>query len=602
MCAFFLLGTGMAAPGEAFTKGRPATLKIGLRTMLIACLGGVGLAFTAGTATILQVEAGERLHRVIGEQLHLYAGQVADKLDRGMFERYRDLLVVTSLETIRATDSSRDSRRAVLQKLQDSYPDYAWIGFIRPTGLLEAATGRVYEGMDVSARDWWKQGFDRPYVGDVHDAVVLGKLLYANRMEVPRFVDLAAPVRDEQGTLTGVVAAHLSWDWASEVERSVLGQISDDAEVEAMILSADGTVILGPKPLVGKPLAFASAQGRRAWVESWPDGRNFLTSVVRTKGYRDYPGLGWSVVLRQPVDQAMAPVAELRNRVIAWGIAASLLAVLVGHVLATWLSAPLRAMSRAVEAAGPDGAMPVLPLTGRYTEAATLSGALHTYVSDLQEADRRLRGTVAEKTVLLREVHHRVKNNLQVIYGLMMVEMRRLPKGDLSRGRIEALAGRVTSMGRLHEQLYTSGDLMNVDFGTHLRQLCDALQELLPNEAVTIHADTDDVACSIELATPLGLIANELVINALKHAFPERRRGTVTVRLRQAGDHLTMTVADDGIGCPDMPPKGGIGTTLVDALVRQVGGTISFEARSGCTATVSVPFTADANRPVAVHA
>ncbi len=575
-------------------------LKIGLRAMLIACLGGIGLAFTAGTAAFLQIEAGDRLQRMIGDQLHLYASQVADKLDRGMFERYRDLAVVTSLETIQSTDTPRDARRVVLQKLQDTYPDYAWIGFIRPTGLLEAATGRINEGMDVSARGWWKQGFDRPYVGDVHDAVVLAKLLYADRKEVPRFVDLAAPVRDERGTLTGVVAAHLSWDWASEVERSVLGQIPEGTGVEAMILSTDGTVILGPQSLVGKPLAIAPAGGQDTKVQSWPDGRTFLTSVVQTKGYRDYPGLGWRVVLRQPVDQAMAPITELRNRVIAWGAFASLLAVFVGHVLATWLSAPLRAMSRAVEAAGIDGAVPDLPLTSRYTEAATLSKALRNYVSDLQDADSRLRGIVAEKTVLLREIHHRVKNNLQVICGLMMVEMRRLPKGDLARGRIEALTGRVTSMGRLHEQLYTSGDLTNVDLGMHLRQLCEALRDLRPNEAVTIHTDTDDAACSIELATPLGLIANELVVNALKHAFPDGREGTVTVLLRKNGDRLSMTVADDGVGCAGSLPKGGIGTTLVDALVRQVGGTISFDVQAGCTATVSVPLNADVNRPVTV--
>ena len=585
-------------------------MKIGLRAMLIACLGGVGLAFTAGTAAILQVEAGDRLQRMIGDQLHLYASQVADKLDRGMFERYRDLVVVTSLETIRSTDATRDSRRAVLQKLQDSYPDYAWIGFIRPTGLLEAATGRVYEGMDVSARGWWKQGFERPYVGDVHDAVVLAKVLYADRKEVPRFVDLAAPVRDENGMLTGVVAAHLSWDWASEVERSVLGGVSGDSGVEAMILAADGTVILGPKSLVGKRVGKpagrtpteAAAPGGDTGVETWPDGRAYLTSVVQTTGYRDYPGLGWRVALRQPVDQAMAPVTDLRNRVIAWGAFASLLAVLVGHALATWLSAPLRAMSRSVEAAAADNAMPDLPVTSRYTEAATLSKALRHYVSDLQDADRRLRDIIAEKTVLLREIHHRVKNNLQVIYGLMMVEMRRLPKDDPARGRIEALAGRVTSMGRLHEQLYSSGDLKNVDFGTHLRQLCDALRDLRPNEAVTIHTDTDAAVCSIELATPLSLIANELVVNALKHAFPDGREGTVTVRLRTAGGRLSMTVADNGVGCPGMLPKGGIGTTLVDALVRQVGGTIAFDLRSGCSATVSVPLDTDANRPTEIPA
>ncbi|QQP92677.1 hypothetical protein IGS68_29820 (plasmid) [Skermanella sp. TT6] len=115
------------------------------------------MTFTVGTAALLQAEAGKRIQHMIGAQLHQYAGQVADKLDRGMFERYRDLLVVASLEVVRSPQASRDSRRSVLQRLQDTYPDYAWIGFINPDGILEAATGRVLEGADVNARGWWKQ-------------------------------------------------------------------------------------------------------------------------------------------------------------------------------------------------------------------------------------------------------------------------------------------------------------------------------------------------------------------------------------------------------------------------------------------------------------
>jgi two-component sensor histidine kinase/uncharacterized protein YbjQ (UPF0145 family) len=564
-------------------------VQVGLRIVLAACLGGVGLAFTVGTAALLQAEAGRRIQHMIGGQLHQYASQVADKLDRGMFERYRDLLVVSSLEAVRSPEASPTTRRVVLQRLQDTYRDYAWIGFIRPNGILEAATGGVLEGADVNTRGWWKSGLEHPYVGDVHDAVVLGKILYADRAEPPRFVDLATPVRDDNGTVLGVVAAHLSWDWASEVEQSVLGPAAEDQRAEAMILATDDTVILGPKALVGHRFDTSSLGSPDAVIRVWPDGAEYLTSVATTRGYRDYPGLGWRVVLRQPMALAMAPVRDLRDSVIAWGAAGSLLAVLVGYLMAGWISAPLRAMARSVDAAGSNGTAPVLPTACRYAEIRTLTGAVGTYLDELRQADMKLRASLDEKTILLHEIHHRVKNNLQVIYGLMMMEARQFPKGEPGRERMEAVARRVTSMGRLHEQLYKSGDLAQIDFAQHLRQLCDALLELRPHDAVAIRLETDTTICSLEMATPLGLIANELVINAVKHAFPARRPGTVTISLHDEDGNIVMQVADDGVGCAGKLPSGGVGTTLVSALVRQLGGTLSFEVEKGCVARLVVP-------------
>jgi len=565
-------------------------VSVSLRTMLAACLGGVGLVFTVGTALLLHAEADGRMQRIIGDQLQQYAGQVADKLDRGMFERYRDLLVATSLESVRSAGASRDSRRAVVQRMKDTYPDYAWIGFIEPNGILQAATDRVLEGMDVNARGWWKQGLAAPYVGDVHDAIVLGKLLYANRAEPPRFVDLASPVRTEDGVLLGVIAAHLSWDWAAEVERSVLGRIDKDRHVEAMILAGDDTVILGPKDLIGQRVgAVSGAVAGTAAIRVWPDGAAYLTGTAATQGYRDYPGLAWKVVLREPVRLAMAPVREMRNRVVAWGAAGSLLAVLVGYLLAGWISAPLRAMARAVGEAGATGARPALPPAGHYAEIDTLSVAMRAYLDEIRDGERRLKESLDEKTILLHEIHHRVKNNLQVIYGLMMFEARQLPKEERGRARLEAVARRITSMGRLHEQLYMSGDFARIDLGEHLRHLCEALSDLRPSEAVALRVEAGPATCSLELALPLGLIANELMMNSLKHGFPEGRGGTVTVALHDGPDALVMEVGDDGVGCAGGLPTGGIGSTLVNGLVRQIGGTLALAGERGCVLRVSVP-------------
>lgn len=399
-----------------------------------------------------------------------------------------------------------------------------------------------------------------------------------------------------------MVAAHLSWDWASEVERSVLGPAAEDQRAEAMILAADNTVILGPKALVGQRLDTSSLDVSHVTSGVWEDGVEYLASSAMTRGYRDYPGLAWKVVLRQPMALAMAPLRDLRESVIAWGAAGSLLAVFIGYLLAGWISAPLRAMARSVETAGSGGMTPVLPTTCRYAEIRSLTTAVGIYLDERRQADEKLRTSLDEKTVLLHEIHHRVKNNLQVIYGLMMVEARQLPKGHLGRERLDAVARRVASMGRLHEQLYKSGDLAQIDFAQHLRQLYDALLELRPHDAVAIRLETVSTICSLEIATPLGLIANELIVNALKHAFPDQQPGTVLITLQNEDENILMQVADDGVGCAGGAPSGGIGISLVTALAHQLDGTVSYDVENGCTVRISVPKLTRSEAPTSQHA
>ncbi|WP_328702859.1 sensor histidine kinase [Arenibaculum pallidiluteum] len=566
---------------------------VNLKALLAACLGGIGLLFTVGTAMLIQAEATGRLHGQITAKLDALAQQVADKLDRGMFERWRDMQIAASLDTIRSPTASADARRAVVQRLQDTYPHYPWIGFITPDGILQASTGRVLEGANVSARGWWRNGLERPYVGDVHEAIVLAKILFPGDPEPPRFVDLAAPVTSETGEVIGVISAHLSWAWAAEIERSVLGEMDPAREIEAMILSTDGTIILGPRPLMGRKAADPAAAGSTgAATLVWPDGPEYLTSMASTRGYRDYPGLGWRVVVREPAELAMQPVSALRNRVLAWGAAVSLLAIGLGYLLAGWVARPLQAMARSV-ACAPLGTLPDLPAGRNYREIATLSNAIGRYAAGYQLADQELKTSLREKEILLEEktalvheINHRVKNNLQIMLSLARTEVRHLPEGDRGRRRIEALSSRIEAMGRLHERLFASGGLGRVDLADYLRALCDAIVAVNGRPGVTMTVEADPSPCRLDLAMPLGLLVNELVTNALKHAFPGQRPGRVTVSLRNEGQGMVLRIADDGIGCDGASPSGGIGSTLVRILARQVGGTVEFATSKGCIATV----------------
>ena len=137
--------------------------------------------------------------------------------------------------------------RQVLEQLRTSYPDYAWIGYATPDGTVHAATQGMLEGQSVRERPWFQDGLKGPAVGDVHEAKLLATLLGpAPNNEPFRFVDVAAPVRDETGRVIGVVGAHLSWAWAEERRRAVLGSQSLSGGKSLWILSGDGTMLLGP--------------------------------------------------------------------------------------------------------------------------------------------------------------------------------------------------------------------------------------------------------------------------------------------------------------------------------------------------------------------
>ena len=156
-----------------------------------------------------------------------------------------------------------------------------------------------------------------PFVGDVHDGVLLAKLLPQPNGETPRFLDLAAPIFRPDGAFGGIIVAHLYWEWAHELERSVLKPLKARKGTEILIVAKDGTVLLGPAALQGHQINLdsisqAKAGGTGSVQELWPDGELYLTGFGRTKGHRDYPGLGWTVLVRQNLNAALAPARELR--------------------------------------------------------------------------------------------------------------------------------------------------------------------------------------------------------------------------------------------------------------------------------------------------
>lgn len=207
--------------------------------------------------------------------------------------------------------------------------------------------------------------------------------------------------------------------------------------------------------------------------------------------------------------------------------------------------------------------------------------------------EQALRSSLREKEILLREVHHRVKNNLQIISSLLYFQAKKVKHPD-DLAALEDARQRLRSMSLVHERLYRTNDLSAVEMASYLAALASAVQQ--SHEAtrarVTITVACDSLRLPIDVAMPLGLLASELLTNALKHAFPHGRSGHVDLRLAAEHSRLSLIVSDSGCGMPSgQPPTDGttFGWQLVAALTEQLGGKVSVRAERGTQVTIELP-------------
>jgi PAS domain S-box-containing protein len=214
-------------------------------------------------------------------------------------------------------------------------------------------------------------------------------------------------------------------------------------------------------------------------------------------------------------------------------------------------------------------------------------------ITESKRAEEIVRASLREKEILLKEIHHRVKNNLQITSSLLRLQAARIPVTEAQQFLRES-QDRIRSMALVHEMLYRSEDLARIDFGEYARSL---VQQLLRSYGVDVrrvtHAvDIEHVLLGVDEAMPCGLMINELVANSLKHAFPENRSGRVWVRMEADDRVCTLRVGDDGVGFPaetDFRETQTLGLQLVRTLTDQLEGTISLGREEGTEFSISFP-------------
>lgn len=479
----------------------------------------------------------------IGYSLGELAKQTTDKLDRGMFERYREVQLLAKRGDLIGRSISPDARRRVLDDTQATYPYYAWIGMTDAEGKVLVATQHLLEGVDVSQRPWFIGAKTGNNLGDVHEAKLLAKLLPTSDGEPQRFVDVAFPYMDEQGKLAGVLGVHLYWRWAKDVEQSIIEPTLARRHIESMIVNEAGMVLLGPPEMQGKTLmqaSFREAQSGRSGylVEDWPDGHAYLVGYDKSVGYQSYPGLNWTVLVRQRLDDAYEPIRQMRKQGLWIGAGMAVLFSFFGIVIAQRITLPLEQLASASDQIRRGNADKVPELSGSYSEIRTLSRSLNSLLSnlvqrkeELSELNQSLERRVEERTHELEEALAAVQSNEKRIASIIDASQDAFIGVDLE-GRIvdwssrsESMFGwsRTEALGQMLAELVLP-ERSRPAFAEALLDFRTGTIELLQNRGERVAVDRHGREFPVEVSAGLAGFGDAVFFSLFLHDISERKK------------------------------------------------------------------------------
>lgn len=612
---------------------------LSLKARMGLAIAGVALVLSILVSLLVGYTMHHQVAANVGQSLSELAYQMADKLDRGMFERYRDIQILTTLDQVQNPNSLATAKRELLEKLQSTYSDYAWIGLTDTQGRVLVSTNRVLEGKDVRARPWFQNAQTGSYVGDVHEALLLAKILPNPTQEPLRLVDVAAPVRDREGNFQGVLGAHLNWGWAREVQKSLLQAAEKHNAVEVLILSRDGIVLLGPPELESQKLNLvsisAAGAGENSYVvETWSNGKSYLTGFAQSRGYRNYPGLGWLILVRQPSNLAFAPAQQLQHEIFIITMTLGILLATLGWLIADAIAQPLLTIASAADRIRRGHPTSVIPVVKGQDEIAILSHSLNQLVNALTQKEQELQATnqqirelnqnlerrVAERTAQLEvankeleafsySVSHDLRSPLRSIDGFSSILVdkysdRLNDKGKYYLQRVRAATQR---MGELIDDLLKLSSVTRtqiqrscVNLTAMVEEIVAGLQQTYPERSVHL-ALAPEVSALVDPRL-IRVVMENLLHNAWKYtSYKEYARiefgtllqpdGTTAYFIRDNGAGFDMAYVNKLFGAfqrlhTDQEFSGtGIGLATVQRIIHRHGGRVWAEGAVGQGAT-----------------
>tara|TARA_R110000751_G_scaffold307119_1_gene427404 strand:+ start:945 stop:2636 length:1692 start_codon:yes stop_codon:yes gene_type:complete len=383
------------------------------------------LAFvaTAGSTWLVSDLAVEALRKSTGQNLEEIAVQFRDKIDLDLSERYSDFKVLSAFVTPLLEKGRVAEVAPVIDSLQHNFSSYAWIGLVSPEGIVIESNKGLLRGADVSQRPWFTQALKQPYMGDAHDAILLAEKLYNPGSAPLRFLDMALPLRSENGTLLGVLGAHLYLDWVANMGQSLMMPLRKRLNAEFIVADQSGVVLIGPDGSERQRLPDALIEQvkaadsgylttKLAFNDTSAESQDYLVGFTRLQGKEEYESFNWLVLVRKPAAEAFVTARDLQTSLILVGLLVAPILLLFVSLVARWTTRPLLSMTLEASQLDPEKPDTLIRLREDYAEVKTLSSVLRDLIrrlasktQELNELNANLEQRVADRTQELNQVN-----------------------------------------------------------------------------------------------------------------------------------------------------------------------------------------------------
>ena len=562
------------------------------RLHLAAAIGWAVFALVTLAALVSANLAGneaERRARADAERLLAqFATQIRHALAMNL-EIRRSIVEATAAQIVASSDHGTDAMRRHLEAVQAQFPEFAWLSVADDHGRVVAATGGILHGADVSARPWFQQGLQRPFLGEVHAALLLESKLPRGPDGAPlRFVDVVAPLTQPAGHVVGVVAAHLAWAWIDRLQADLLRSLDTHRQLDLLLVAKDGRVLAGPAHWLDRTIgADTDVSDAGAYLV----GRH--ADAAAGEG-----GLDWTVIVRQRAPSALAPARSTRHAVFLVVLVAGLLTAAAAVGVTRLLTRRLAVLAREAQAVR-RGERNTLAVPAGTDEISRIGATLAEVVDHLQQEkhalltlNAELDARVAERTArierfadearhaavtrerlrLARDLHDTLAHSLMAL--LTQIRLVRKLRERLGAAELDAelvRAEEVAASGLAEARAAITQMRHN---GVRDAGLGAALQELLVRfgerggVATTLQADAPAAALADERAQTVFRIVEEALHNVERHAQARAVRvslrwiaGSDAAPAAGSGDvrpnRVRVEVADDGVGFDAQSPHPG---------------------------------------------
>ncbi len=551
----------------------------GLRPRLVLIVGIAMLA--PGALAVLQAISSYNSNMRSLERNLAQAAQLSASEEVSMIAASREILTSLAAHPDVRAAKGLSCRRA-LQRSIGGLEQYVGAAVVTAQGELSCASAPMRTLIDVADRAWFAEIMSG-------NAFVVSDLLVSRWLGSWGIVT-AVPLLDDQGVISGGVALFIDLDWLTRRYRHGVG--ADDSAFA--LLDSQGEIIT--EVAQRSPAKTPLPDGKLIVQQLRTPVPSTQTRTFRARGhdgtwrlYAISPLLGGRifVILGTPMLTAIGPLALQ----MAWGVLTPLLmwvlaiAVVwfgIEHLVVRWITYLER-----ITSAYASGRHSVRPERASDAPAEIRSlGETFSRMADLLSArEAELRDSLAQKEVLVREIHHRVKNNLQLVMSLLNLHARRI-RDPQAQEAFEEARSRINALATLHRRLYESESLQQIDLRWFLEDLCAELRRggLSRGRHVELTIESPSEVIGSDVAVPLGLLVTEAITNAYKHAFNERDGGHIHVQVtRESPTILLLMVRDDGVGfdASGSAVNNGLGRSLIEAFVRQLRGQLEIRSHDG---------------------